>query len=82
MAEKAVKHCFYDWLNDRGTTGNFESHSIVNQVVGLLNENSDSKFIPKNDVADKRIRTTFWGYKDGAIFYVFPKAFKEIFAKV
>lgn len=81
MAENAVKHCFHDWLNDRGTTGNFESHSIINQVLGLLNENSDSKFIPKNDVDDKRIRTTLWGYKDGAIFYVFPKAFKESLCK-
>lgn len=81
MAEKAVKHCFHDWLNDRGTTGNFESHSIINQVVGMLNENSDSKFIPKNDVDDKRIRPTLWGYKDGAIFYVFPKAFKENLCK-
>ena len=78
MAAKSVKHCFFDWLNDRGTTGSFESHSIVNQVVGLLNENSDSKFIPKNDTDDKRIRTTLWGFKDGAIFYIFPKAFKEI----
>lgn len=77
MAEKSVKHCFDDWLDDRGTTGDFESHSIINQVIGLLNENSDSKFIPKNDVDDKRIRTTLWGYKDGAVFYVFPKAFKE-----
>lgn len=77
MAESSVKHCFQDWLNDRGTTGNFESHSIVKQVIGLLNENSDSKFIPKNDVDNKSIRTTLWGYKDGAVFYVFPKAFEE-----
>ena len=55
MCENSVKQCFTDWLNDRGTTGSFESHSIINQVIGLFNENSDSKFIPKNDVDDKRI---------------------------
>lgn len=77
MAGNAVRHCFSDWLNDRGTAGNFESHSIISQVVGLLNENSDSKFISRNDVDDNRIRTALWGYKDGAIFYVFPKAFKD-----
>lgn len=81
MAENAVKNCFNDWLNDRGTTGNFESHSIINQVIGLLYENSDSKFITKNDVDDKRIRTTLWGYKEGAIFYLFPKSFKESLCK-
>jgi len=81
MAENSVKQCFHDWLNDRGTTGDFESHSIINQVIGLLNENSDSKFIPKNDVDDKKIRATLWGYKDGAVFYVFPKAFKESLCK-
>lgn len=81
MAEDAVKNCFNDWLNDRGTTGNFESHSIINQVIGLLNENSDSKFIPKNDLLDKSIRAVLWGYKDGAVFYVFPKAFKENLCK-
>jgi uncharacterized protein (DUF927 family) len=82
MCEDAVKQCFKDWLNERGTTGSFESHSIINQVVGLLNENSDSKFMPKNEkFDDKRIRTTLWGYKDGPIFYVLPKAFKEDLCK-
>lgn len=78
MIEKAIINCFFAWLEDRGTKGNFESHSIVNQVVGLLNENSDSKFIPKDDLKDTRIRTILWGFKDGAVFYVFPKAFKEL----
>jgi len=81
MAESAVTRCFNDWLADRGTTDNFESHSIINQVTGLLNENLDSKFIPKNDLDDNRIRTTLWGYKDGAIFYIFPKPFKENLCK-
>lgn len=81
MCEDAVKQCFKDWLNERGTTGSFESHSIINQVIGLVNENSDSKFIPKNDVDDKRIRNIVWGYKDGPIFYVLPKAFKEDLCK-
>lgn len=81
MCEDAVKQCFKDWLNERGTTGSFESHSIINQVIGLINENSDSKFIPRNDVDDKRIRNTVWGYKEGPIFYVLPKAFKEDLCK-
>lgn len=81
MCEDAVKKCFKDWLNERGTTGSFESHSIINQVIGLINENADSKFIPKDEVDDKRIRSTVWGYKHGPIFYVFPKALKEHLCK-
>ena len=77
MCEKAVKHCFAAWLSDRGTTGSFESLSIVDQIIGLLNENSDSKFISKHEMDDKRIRITLWGYRDGMLFYVFPKAFNE-----
>ena len=81
MAEISVKKCFNDWLKDRGTTGNFESHSIINQVIGLLNEHSDSKFIPSNEVSDKKIRTSVWGYKEGPVHYVFPGAFKDHLCK-
>ena len=55
-----------------------ETHDLIQQVEGLLNENSDSKFIPKNDLSETRIRQTLWGYKEGAIFYVFSKAFKGL----
>jgi uncharacterized protein (DUF927 family) len=78
MAGNAIKSCFNDWLHERGTTGSLESHSIIDHVIGLLNENSDSKFIPKNDVNDTRIRQTLWGYKDGATFYLFSKAFNDL----
>lgn len=81
MCEDSVKQCFKDWLNERGTTGSFESHSVVSQIIGLINENADSKFIPKNEVDDKKIRNTVWGYKDGPIFYVLPKAFTEDLCK-
>lgn len=76
-AKSAVKICYQDWLGDRGTTGDIESHNLVEQITGLLHENADGKFIGTDSVDETRIRQTVWGYKDGAKFYVLPKAFKE-----
>lgn len=52
--------------------------AMIEQVTGVLKENAESKFVSKNDVDDKRIRTQIWGYRERAIFYLLPKAFKEI----
>lgn len=80
QVKKGIEKCFKDWLRDRGTTGDIESHSIIEQVKGLLFENSDSKFIAfsrghysnskkstskeKMIREDKRIRAELWGYKE------------------
>jgi putative DNA primase/helicase len=78
-SKEAVKTCYKAWLIDRGTGGAMETHSLVEQVTGLLNENAESKFAGKNDAVDeKRIRNVLWGYREGAVFFVLPKAFKEI----
>lgn len=77
MAKWAITKCFNDWLNDRGTTGDMESYHLINQVKGLLNENAEGKFLEINAVDEKSIRQSIWGYRNGAKFYVLPKAFKE-----
>jgi len=78
-SKEAVSSCYKAWLDDRGTGGAMETHTLIEQVIGMLQENEEGKFVNKNDPFDeKRIRNTIWGYREGAIFYVFPKAFKEI----
>jgi len=78
-SKKAVSACYEAWLSDRGTDGAMETHSLIEQVKGLLQENAESKFANRNDIIDeKRIRNVLWGFRDGATFYLFPKAFKEI----
>lgn len=77
MVKWATTTCLYDWLDDRGTTGDIESYNLINQVKGLLNENAEGKFMDVNPTEDKCIRHSIWGYKDGAKFYLLPKAFKE-----
>jgi putative DNA primase/helicase len=75
----AVHKCYSAWLEDRGTEGDMESHQLIEQVIGTLQENAEGKFVGKTDAVDeKRIRSTLWGYRDGATFYLLPKAFKEI----
>ena len=77
-AKEAVTICFKAWLADRGTGGALETQTLIEQVTGLLQENAEGKFVGKTDLEDKRVRNTIWGYRDGSIFYILPKAFKEI----
>ena len=76
--KKAVTTCFQNWLSKRGTTGNMESHSLIQQVEALMIENSDGKFVNISDfVKDDKIRSTLWGCRDGSKYYVFCSAFTE-----
>lgn len=77
MIENSVKKCYKDWLGDRGTGGDIETHSLVEQVKGILQENAEGKFICFNETSDPQIRQLVWGYKNGTTYYVFAKAFKE-----
>lgn len=79
MIKAAVTKCFKAWLKDRGTKGDAETFSLVEHVKGVLNENAESKFAMKggDPVDEKRIRNSLWGFREGATFYVFPKAFAE-----
>lgn len=78
MIKDAISSCFKDWLATRGTTGDMESYKLVDRVVGLLNENSDGKFANYYDTTAQPIRHTLWGYKNGTLYYVFPKAFRDL----
>lgn len=75
--KSAIENCYNSWFCQRGTSGDLESSQLINQVKGLLDENSDGKFISKHGENDKRTHLTIWGYKEGSKFYVLPKAFKE-----
>ena len=78
-SKEAVITCYKAWLSDRGTGGAMETHSLIEQVTGILQENSESKFSSRSGVVDEnRIRNVLWGFREGSIFYLFPKAFKEI----
>jgi uncharacterized protein (DUF927 family) len=78
-SKAAVTTCYRAWLADRGTGGDMEAHSLIEQVKGLLEENAESKFAAKNDTVDeKRIRNTLWGYRDKATFYLLKNGFKSI----
>ena len=77
MAKDAVLRCYRDWLGDRGTIGDLESHNVVEQVVGLLQEHEEGKFSGFNESLNEKIRLTKWGYKRGSEFFIFPKAFNE-----
>jgi len=59
QAKSSVKICYKDWLGDRGTTGDIESHNLVEQITGLLHENADGKFIGTDSVGELRIRQIY-----------------------
>lgn len=80
-AKAAILKCYHAWLEGRGTTGDLESFNAVERVLGKLLEYSDSRFPSKNFNQSEEMKTfqQIWGYKDGAIFYILPAAFKEHF---
>jgi uncharacterized protein (DUF927 family) len=43
----------------------------------MLLENSEGKFAEARTMNENKIRQTLWGYREGAKYYVFPKAFRE-----
>jgi putative DNA primase/helicase len=81
QAKDAVIQCYKDWLNDRGTTGDLESHNLIDQVTGILKENSEGNFANYDKSIDDRTLIVKWGYRLGSKFYVYPKAFREYLCK-
>lgn len=78
MIDDSVGSCYEAWLGSRGTEGDSESKMIIEQVVGILKENSEGKFAERIEpINDKRIRNSIWGYRDGSTFYLLPKAYKD-----
>lgn len=69
--------CYKAWLDGRGTDGDAETKGLIEQVVGLLQENAEGKFAGKTETLNEKVRNTLWGYRDGAVFYLFSHAFKE-----
>jgi len=80
-AKKAVLKCYKAWLETRDTSGDLESHQIIEFVIGKLQEYSDSKFLCKNlnSLEEKKTYQQIWGYKESTIFYVTTYAFKTYF---
>ena len=83
----AIGKTFNDTMESRGSDSDKESNQIIDQVEGLLKENSDSKFKPFHgktswpDDKQERPLQTIWGYKDGNTYYVLPKAYKSDLCK-
>jgi putative DNA primase/helicase len=83
-AKWAITTCFESWLNDRGTTGNFESKSIIENVIRLIRENSDSKFPDVNWKENSECGPRYaqiWGRKEGDIYYISCETFKKHFCE-
>ena len=81
MIKDSIFSCFKDWLSGRGTKGDIESYKLIDGVIGMLNENSESKFANYHDQTTLTIRHALWGYRQGVVFYVFPKAFRDYLCK-
>lgn len=83
LAKQAVVKCYLDWLGERGTRGDMESHNLIERVTGLLVENADGKFIEANNYTaeEKKLRPTLWGCREGSVFYVFCSVFKKVLCK-
>jgi putative DNA primase/helicase len=80
-SKEGVLRCYKAWLGERGTKGDLESHSLVEQVKGILQENAEGKFANYDEKPNEKHLITKWGYKRGAEFFVFPSAFKEQLCK-
>ena len=83
-AEVAVKKCFADWLEARGTSGNSEPEVLLSKVRAFFEAHGESRFEPEGRENEKLIirdRAGFRrnGYGENAVEYlVFPEAFKQI----
>ena len=77
----AVKSCFDDWLQERGSAGEQEREAILAQVKTFLQKHGQSRFqdvsYPEGTVINRAGFREHDDDDDGTTFFVFPGPFKQ-----